>query len=277
MDLLTVILACSLHPDDRLVEAFIRKVSGANPLFVGDYVSLETHDDLTSTDQVLELAASISEKGGRPALGLMAIPISWAARFNRTPMDLLDACTNVSIGTAMMASFAADCGPRRQRGRGRLSNHPGARRLEAARSCVLQRFEREVGVQGFTKVESEIGRLPTRDPDLDLPPERSNVFDADSPAARPQMPLESPGSSIGGAPPPARPAPPRPSRSRSPAAAIPPPGPEGPRSSALPPNPPAPTPPPRGAAEETPASRPAPPAPPPQARRLPTAVGPGRP
>lgn len=43
MDLLTVILACSLHPDDRLVEAFVRKVSDANPLFLGDFVSLATH------------------------------------------------------------------------------------------------------------------------------------------------------------------------------------------------------------------------------------------
>jgi hypothetical protein len=121
MDLLTVILACSLHPDDRLVEAFIRKVSDANPFFLGDYVSLVTHDDLTSAEEVLNLAASISQKGGRPALGLMAIPISWAARFDRTPTDLLDGCTNISIGTAMMASFASECGIRaRHPGRGSI-------------------------------------------------------------------------------------------------------------------------------------------------------------
>ena len=50
---------------------------------------------------ITQLATSISEKGGRPALGLMAIPISRAARFNPQPMDPLDACTNVSIGTAV--------------------------------------------------------------------------------------------------------------------------------------------------------------------------------
>ena len=76
MDLLTVILACSLHPDDQIVEAFIRKLSNANPLFLGDFVALATHDDLTSPEQVLELAATSSVKGGRLALGLMAIPIS---------------------------------------------------------------------------------------------------------------------------------------------------------------------------------------------------------
>ena len=201
MDLLTVILACSLHPDDRLVEAFIRKVSDANPFFLGDYVSLVTHDDLTSAEEVLNLAASISEKGGRPAVGLMAIPISWAARFNRTPTDLLDACTNISIGTAMMASFASECGIRaRHRGRGRHSTRIAPRQLDAERSCVLQGFEREIGVQGFTKIASEIARLPARDPDLDLPPERSNVFEADRPTARPQIPIEPPGSSSGEAP-----------------------------------------------------------------------------
>jgi hypothetical protein len=131
VDLLTIILACSLHPDDQLVEAFIRKVTDANPLFLGDFVSLTTHDDLTSPDQVLELAAAMSEKGGRPAVGLMAVPISWAARFNRQPADLLDGCTNISIGTAMMASFArADVilrEPWRNRGSQSLGAAPEAR------------------------------------------------------------------------------------------------------------------------------------------------------
>ena len=193
MDILTVILACSLHPDDQLVEAFIRKVSDANPLFLGDFVTLATHDDLTSSDRVLELAATISEKGGRPALGLMAIPISWAARFNRQPADLLDACTNISIGTAMKASFASECAPHAgRRSRRMASKDSRRRRLEAARACVLKGFDRETGIQGFTQILSEIPRLPGRDPDSDLPAERSNVFDQDAPTVRPQIPIDPP-------------------------------------------------------------------------------------
>jgi len=48
VDLLPVILACSLRPDHQLVEAFIRKASDANLIFLGDFVTLATHDDLTS-------------------------------------------------------------------------------------------------------------------------------------------------------------------------------------------------------------------------------------
>jgi hypothetical protein len=192
MDLLTVILACSLHPDDRLVEAFARKVSDANPLFVGDFVSLATHDDLASPEQALELARSIAEKGGRPALGLMAIPMTWAARFNREPADLLDACTNISIGTAMMASFAADCAGSRHHAktRGGRARRLSRRKLESMRVCVLEGFDREVGVRGFTQIVAEIPRLPARDLDADLPPERSSVFERETPTPRPQAPID---------------------------------------------------------------------------------------
>jgi hypothetical protein len=240
VDLLTIILACSLHPDDKLVEAFIRKVTDANPLFLGDFVTLETHDDLKSPDQVMELATTIAHKGGRPALGLMAIPISWAARFNREPADLLDACTNISIGTAMMASFAAECGPHPRRRPHRMaSKHAPRPNLVALRVCVLQGFDREFGVRGFTHILAEIPLLPARDPDSDLPPERSNV-DEDAPSPRPQVSLEPRGiPSVAG---PAE-APPTPPRSRQPtptAARIPPPAPGGSRGSGSPSTPRAP-------------------------------------
>ena len=237
MDLLTIILACSLHPDDQLVEAFIRKVSDANPLFLGDFVTLVTHDDLTSADQVLELAKAISEKGGRPGLGLMAIPISWASRFNRDPKDLLDACTNISIGTAMMASFATECGPHlRARLRRSASKHASRRRLVAVRACVLEGFDREIGVQGFTGILTEIPRLPARDPDSDLPPERSSLDD-EPPAARPQVPLEPPVVPSLGRPAEAPPTPPRSSRPTPPGPQHPPPASGGHRGSGLPPTP----------------------------------------
>ncbi len=202
MDLLTVILACSLHPDDRLVEAFVRKLSDANPLFVGDFVSLATHDDLASPEQALELARSIADKGGRPGLGLMAIPMTWAARFNREPADLLDPCTNISIGTAMMASFAADCAGSRQHAKARRgpARPLSRRKLGPVRGCILGGFERDIGVRGFTHIIAEIPRLPVRDLDADLPPERSSVFERDAPEARPQAPVD-PSAPTASAPP----------------------------------------------------------------------------
>jgi hypothetical protein len=277
VDLLTIILACSLHPDDQLVEAFIRKVSDANPLFLGDFVTLATHHDLTSPDQALELATPISTKGGRPALGLMAIPVSWAARFNREPADLLDACTNISIGTAMMASFATECG-RHPCGRPRrvASKHSHRRNLVAVRACVLQGFDREIGVQGFTQILTEIPLLPARDPDTDPPPERSNVDD-DAPTPRPQLPLEPRSVPSVGGPAKALPTPPRPSRPTPQGARNPPPALGGLRGSGSPPTPRAPPLMPRAGAARTRASPPAHRATPPAAPSLPMAAGPDRP
>lgn len=240
MDLLTIILACSLHPDDQLVEAFIRKVSDANPLFLGDFVTLATHDDLTTADQALELATVIAEKGGRPALGLMAIPVSWAARFNREPADLLDACTNISIGTAMMASFAAECGRHLRRRPHRMaSKHATRPTLVAMRACVLQGFDREVGVRGFTQILTEIPLLPARDPDSDLPPERSNI-DEDAPTPRPQVPLEPRSLPSVAGPAQGPPTPPRSGRPTPRGARTPPPAPGDLRGSGSPPTPRAP-------------------------------------
>lgn len=239
MDLLTIIFACSLHPDDRLVEAFIRKVSDANPLFLGDFVSLVTHDDLTSPEQAVEMAEALLAKGGRPALGLMAIPISWAARFNRTPADLLDACTNVAIGTAMMSAFAADCVRSSHHRRHGSYTMMSRRMLESTRACVLSGFDREIGVQGFTKIIAEIARLPAAAADSDPPAQRSNFWDADPPTVRPQAPLTVPSPTASG-PAPAPPIPPRsPQATRStmpsqPAAH------EGPRASGRPSSPRAP-------------------------------------
>jgi hypothetical protein len=206
----------------------------------------------------------------------MAVPVSWAARFHRAPTDLLDACTNISIGTAMMASFAAECSPpRRHAGYGRRSKRPSRHKLEAERACVLQGFDREVGVRGFTQILDEIRRLPVPDPDADLPPERSNVFDADGPTARPQLPLELPVS--GAAPGPTPPGPPRSSPPRPGPPFTPPPGSGTPRASAPPPSPPAPTERPTAGAAGRQASPPAPRTPRPALPRRPTAAGPARP
>jgi hypothetical protein len=48
MDVVTLILACSLYPDDALVRALISDQSQDNPYFVGDLATLKTSDRLTS-------------------------------------------------------------------------------------------------------------------------------------------------------------------------------------------------------------------------------------
>ena len=70
MDSITaLILACSLHFDDRLVQAFVSKVSEANPYFVGDLATVTSHDNAKSIPEAMLLVEEITRHGGRPAVG----------------------------------------------------------------------------------------------------------------------------------------------------------------------------------------------------------------
>ena len=101
--LLTLILSCSVHLDDSLVEALAYKLSIGNQYFVADLTTLNTYDTARTPSDALRLVEAIKAAGGRPAVGYMSVPLDWAARFGRQPDDLFDGCTNIAIGTAMLS------------------------------------------------------------------------------------------------------------------------------------------------------------------------------
>jgi hypothetical protein len=148
MDLLTaVLLACSLHPDQELVHAIIKTSSGGNPYFVG-YVAPRpiVFEQPTALPQAQAAFKVIVGENGKPSLGVMALPSSWAETFNRRPEDLWDSCTNVSIGTAKLADFDYQC--RRKRLTTTSTRRPGGRaaiRSPQNRVCILRRYAAEIG------------------------------------------------------------------------------------------------------------------------------------
>jgi hypothetical protein len=154
MDVLALILACSLHPDDALVRVMVDVQSSGNVYFVGDLATLKTHDSLTSAADALRAADDIAGHGGRPAVGLLGVPLDWAARFGRRPIDLFDGCTNIAIGTAMFSQFEAACAPQpsaiRPSRAPLRSSRRSRRRLPTAanRACVLSHLATELGLQG---------------------------------------------------------------------------------------------------------------------------------
>ncbi|MEP6655004.1 MAG: hypothetical protein ABJA82_16695, partial [Myxococcales bacterium] len=95
MDVLAVIFACSLHPDDALVGTLIDVQSGGNVYFVGDLSTLKTNESLASADAAHRFAEDLRRHGGRPAVGLLGIPLDWSARYGRAPIELFNGCTNV--------------------------------------------------------------------------------------------------------------------------------------------------------------------------------------
>jgi hypothetical protein len=157
MDILALILACSLHPDDALVRTLVDVQSGGNVYFVGDLADLQTRDGLTSAEAALKVVEEIARKGGRPAVGLLGVPIAWGARYGRSPRDLLDACTNIAIGTAALSEYEAACSTSHDESRAEHRIRPirparmHRRRkptVAAMRSCVLSHLATALGLKG---------------------------------------------------------------------------------------------------------------------------------
>jgi hypothetical protein len=162
MDVLTLILACSVYPDDSLVRAMVDLASQGNPHFVGDMTTLATFDKTANSSEADRLVAELNRQGGRPVVGLMGVPPGWAQRYGRSRSELYDGCVNIWVGTAVLASHYEAC----------VASHaalftpsaPNKRRQrvappEAVRLCALRRFGADLGVDGYAEA---INRLLPR-------------------------------------------------------------------------------------------------------------------
>ena len=112
MNIVAAILTCSLYTDDALVRAIVDNAHD-NPLAIFTRELDPTTGASSDTPETLEAAVAqlraSAAHGGRPLVGLMQIPVTWAQAFNREPADLFDPCINVSIGTAMLSEFDYAC------------------------------------------------------------------------------------------------------------------------------------------------------------------------
>jgi hypothetical protein len=189
VDILAIILACSLHPDDALVRTLVDVQSGDTVLFVGDLSTLTMNDGLRTAADALRFVEQVRRRGGRPAVGLLGIPLDWASRYGLREADLFDACTNIAVGTAALSEYYDRCSGRHWR-RSRmtpaspLGHSPRRRARPPARACILARFAADLGVKGApATILTALANNPqerTSGP-IDQPPERSAIFGAEPP------------------------------------------------------------------------------------------------
>jgi hypothetical protein len=151
MDVLTIILACSVYPDDHLVRAMVELASQNNQHFVGDLATLLAFDQAKDKAAAERVVTEVARQGGRPAIGLMGVPIAWAGRHGKTTPALLDACTNVWVGTTVLAAHEQAC----VRALTTTANPSGGQRHqrsappEAVRLCALRRYGADLGIEGY--------------------------------------------------------------------------------------------------------------------------------
>ena len=185
MDVLAIILACSLYPDDALVQELVAFQSQGNPYFVGDASTLQSRDGLTSVEDAVRVADDMRDHGGRPAVGLLGIPLDWAARYGRAAAEFFDACTNIAIGTAALAEYQDLCSNqslRPSKSRSNSTHQRTHRRLESPplRSCILSHFAADLGVTGkpaaiLSAIASERAKGAPSDV-KEAPPARAGIF-----------------------------------------------------------------------------------------------------
>ena len=184
MDVLALILACSLHPDDALVRTLVHIQSGDTVLFVGDLSTLTANDGSRTTAEALRLVDEVRHRGGRPAVGLLGIPIGWASRYGLPEVDLFDACTNIAVGSAALSEYFDLCAgqPWRYSKVTRAKRHglsSGRSAMRSARACILARFAEVLGVRGAPAAILRALASTRRRHSLDAgepPPERSAIF-----------------------------------------------------------------------------------------------------
>jgi hypothetical protein len=129
-----------------------------------------------------QFAESVQIHGGRPAVGLLGVPLEWAARYGRAPIELFDACTNISVGTAALADYYQRCrsgvGPSRSSpGRGHRQHAPPA--LRKTRYCIVRRLAAELGVRVAAPaiLDSLVAESKSVPPSpWERPPQRSSLF-----------------------------------------------------------------------------------------------------
>jgi hypothetical protein len=168
MDLLSVILACSLYTaDDDLVRAIAESNSQSNPDFVQntsiDPTQMDAPPPAKTFDAAVAQARGILSSGGRPILGLMQVTPSWLDAFGRELKDAFDPCTNIAIGTAMLSAFDYACAREGTSPRARPKPLPPSGR-EARRQCVLGQYGEAIGLADFmtlTRLELRYQRPKT--------------------------------------------------------------------------------------------------------------------
>ena len=153
MDVLALILTCSVYPDDHLVRAMVELASQENPYFVGDLVTLVTFDRTNSASEAQRVVTQLERRGGRPAVGLLGLPLPWAKRYGKTTSDLFDPCVNLVVGSSVLQSHSEACSSAHSADL--TASSPQRRHRvappEAIRQCALRRFGAELGIDGYAE------------------------------------------------------------------------------------------------------------------------------
>jgi hypothetical protein len=157
MDLLTVLTQCSVPTDFTLLLSLALTFSHGQPYTVKTLEELELGSEdmqqleaesraaeITTASRTLTRAQALAKLRGMVdepesadsevavLVGLLPVPLAWAAIYEQSQDALLEPCTNVSIASAQLSEFEAGCGRKRD-----------------SRQCALEHYAEAIGVPLF--------------------------------------------------------------------------------------------------------------------------------
>lgn len=136
MDLVTLVLACSLYADNSIPYAMIQSESQNNPLVVS--VNGDTRS-FKSIPAAIRYTHRQIDLGKNPEVGLMQIPSRWFSEVGASTSDLFRPCKNVVVGTQILEKLRLQC-------QALAVNNPQV----TIPSCVLSLYKTKNPQQGLT-------------------------------------------------------------------------------------------------------------------------------
>ncbi|PUE89536.1 lytic transglycosylase domain-containing protein, partial [Xanthomonas hortorum] len=99
-DLMSLILACSVGVHPQTVQAIIKHESGGNAYAINNQARSFYP---TRLEDAQSIAVEQVRAGRSTDIGLMQINSQHLGKFGLTPIDLLDPCTNIRVGTTILS------------------------------------------------------------------------------------------------------------------------------------------------------------------------------
>lgn len=107
MNLVTMILACSLYADNSVINAIVQTGSQNQPLAITT-VAEETKN-LPTIEQAVSYAKSQIDNGKNIEIGLMQIPSRWVAQNHLNMNDMFKPCKNIVMATQILLQAHEQC------------------------------------------------------------------------------------------------------------------------------------------------------------------------
>lgn len=110
MDLVTLILACSIYPDNSITNAMVKLGSNGSPFTVTVHNNTQatTLTFKTAQDAIQYTQREIAQKHVVD-LGIMQIPSPWLAHYNLTLAEVFRPCKNMLVASNILNHIADQC------------------------------------------------------------------------------------------------------------------------------------------------------------------------